>query len=89
MIVAYIDGHRDRFGVEPICRVLSEHGMKIAPSTYYAALKAPVSPAALADAYHVSALIDLSVAFDGVDQVDRTGVHRAGMLPLPNRFSRR
>ena len=59
MIVAYIDGHRDRFGVEPICRVLSEHGMKIAPSTYYAALKVRVSPAALADAYHVNALVDL------------------------------
>lgn len=24
-----------RWGVEPICRVLSEHGIKIAPSTYY------------------------------------------------------
>jgi putative transposase len=27
-----VDGHRDRFGVEPICRVL-----QVAPSTYYAA----------------------------------------------------
>jgi putative transposase len=26
-----------RWGVEPICRVLSEHGLPIAPSTYYAA----------------------------------------------------
>ena len=26
-----------QFGVEPICRVLSEHGCPIAPSTYYAA----------------------------------------------------
>ena len=24
-----------RWGVEPICRVLSEHGCPIAPSTYY------------------------------------------------------
>ena len=24
-----------KFGVEPICRVLTEHGVKIAPSTYY------------------------------------------------------
>jgi len=32
--VAFIDDHRDRFGVEPICRVLTEHGVKIAPSTY-------------------------------------------------------
>jgi putative transposase len=25
-----------RWGVEPICRVLSEHGTPIAPSTFYA-----------------------------------------------------
>jgi transposase InsO family protein len=29
-MVRYVDGHRDRFGVEPICKVLP-----IAPSTYY------------------------------------------------------
>lgn len=32
-------GHREpgglRWGVEPICAVLSEHGLRIAPSTYY------------------------------------------------------
>jgi putative transposase len=33
--VAFIDEHRCRFGVEPICRVLSEHGCKIAPNTYW------------------------------------------------------
>jgi putative transposase len=33
----FIDEHRDRFGgVEPICRVLTEHACKIVPSTYYA-----------------------------------------------------
>ena len=31
MIVSYIDEHRTRFGVEPICKILP-----IAPSTYYA-----------------------------------------------------
>jgi transposase InsO family protein len=31
-MIAYVDEHRDRFGVEPICRVLP-----IAPSTYYQA----------------------------------------------------
>ena len=36
MICAYIDAHKHRFGVEPICRVLSEHAMPIAPSSYYA-----------------------------------------------------
>lgn len=42
MIVDFIRGHRDhredgglRWGVEPICAVLSEHGLPIAPSTYY------------------------------------------------------
>jgi putative transposase len=35
VIVAFIDEHKDRFGVEPICAVLSEHGCPIAPSTYY------------------------------------------------------
>jgi putative transposase len=35
VIVAFINDHKDRFGVEPICRVLTEHGCKIAPSTFY------------------------------------------------------
>jgi hypothetical protein len=33
-VIDYIRLHRDRFGVEPICAVLTEHGIKIAPSTY-------------------------------------------------------
>ena len=33
----FIAGHRGEFGVEPICRVLTEHGCPIAPSTYYQA----------------------------------------------------
>lgn len=43
MVVDYIDAHRDRvvegrkLGVEPICEVLAEAGVQIAPSTYYAA----------------------------------------------------
>jgi putative transposase len=41
--VVFIELHRGRFGVEPICRVLSEHGVKIAPSTYYAARHRPPS----------------------------------------------
>ena len=37
MLVDYIDQHRGRFGVEPICAVLKDAGVQIAPSTYYAA----------------------------------------------------
>lgn len=36
MIVAFIDDHKHEHGVEPICRVLTTHGIPIAPSTYYA-----------------------------------------------------
>ena len=32
----FIDEHRDRFGVAPICAVLTEQGAPIAPSTYHA-----------------------------------------------------
>ncbi|MET9879532.1 IS3 family transposase [Actinacidiphila glaucinigra] len=42
-----MDEHRDRFGgVEPICRVLTAHDCKIAPSTYYAYHKRQATPAA-------------------------------------------
>jgi putative transposase len=37
-MIAYIDAHRDRFGVEPICQLLP-----IAPSTYHAARRRPPS----------------------------------------------
>ena len=50
VVIAFIDQHRDRFGVEPICRVLIEHGCKIAPSGYYARKKRPVSARASRDA---------------------------------------
>jgi putative transposase len=43
-MIAYIDANRDRFGVEPICRVLP-----IAPSTYYHATRRPASARALRD----------------------------------------
>jgi putative transposase len=41
--VDYIDRHREKFGVVPICRVLTEHGMPIAPSTFYDALRRQAS----------------------------------------------
>ena len=36
LVVPFIDGHQERFGVAPICYVLREHSCRIAPSTYYA-----------------------------------------------------
>ena len=43
--MSFIDAHRDRFGVEPICRVL-----QVAPSVYYAHKRRPPSARALRDA---------------------------------------
>jgi putative transposase len=43
-MIAYIDANRDRFGVESICQVLP-----IAPSTYHAAKRRPLSARALRD----------------------------------------
>ncbi|WP_229911462.1 IS3 family transposase [Streptomyces aurantiogriseus] len=49
-LVAFIDAHRQMFGVEPICRVLTSHGLKIATSTYYAAKNRAPSARAVRDA---------------------------------------
>lgn len=59
MIVDYIDGHRDEFGVEPICRAL-----QVAPSSYYAAKRRQVEPSAraLRDTVMMQILLALWVA---------------------------
>jgi putative transposase len=62
VIIAYIDAHRDEFGVEPICRVLTEHGCKIAPSTYHASKTRPASARAVRDAAMMQILMVLWVA---------------------------
>ncbi len=65
MVVDYIDAHRDRvvqgkkLGVEPICEVLRDTGVQIAPSTYYAARARPPSARAARDAELVE---DIKVA---------------------------
>ncbi|MGI5461100.1 IS3 family transposase [Streptomyces sp. CA-249302] len=48
--VAFIDAHREVFGVEPISRVLTSHGLKIATSTYHAAGNRAPSTRTLRDA---------------------------------------
>ncbi|WP_299572238.1 hypothetical protein [uncultured Williamsia sp.] len=50
VVVQFTDDHRARFGVEPICRVLTEHGVPIAPSGYYAFKTRPACARTLADA---------------------------------------
>ncbi|RYF56847.1 MAG: IS3 family transposase [Comamonadaceae bacterium] len=63
VIVDYIDVYRSRFGVDPICTVLTEHGISIAPSTYYKAKQhGRISNTELADAYAANAVHAVFVA---------------------------
>ena len=47
--MAFIDAHRAEFGVEPICDVLGEHGVGIAPNTYHVARNRPPSARSIRD----------------------------------------
>lgn len=49
MICSYIHEHKCEFGVEPICGVLREAGIQIAPSTYYARQQRTPSARAVRD----------------------------------------
>ena len=49
-MIEFIDREKQRFGIEPICRVLTAHDCKIAPSTYYARKTRPLSARAVQDA---------------------------------------
>jgi putative transposase len=49
VVVEFIDAYKTRFGVVPICRVLSQHHCGIAPSSYYAYRSRPPSARALSD----------------------------------------
>ncbi len=82
MIVAYIDEYKARFGVEPICRVLSEHGILIAPSTYYAYRNVGgVSKADWDDAHLANRLVDIWRANRSVYGVEKlaAAARRAGL----------
>jgi putative transposase len=75
-MIAYIDANRDRFGVEPICRVLP-----IAPSTYYAASRRPASARAVRDAQLKGEIARVHAEHFGVygarkvwRQLDREGI---------------
>ncbi|MGJ0205189.1 IS3 family transposase [Leucobacter sp. gxy201] len=60
-MIDYVREHRERFGVEPILTVLAEHGIGVAPSTYYAHAARGFGPSSrdLDEAYVANALYDL------------------------------
>lgn len=47
--MAFIDQHREKFGADPICDVLREHGVGIAPNTFHVAKNPPQSARAVRD----------------------------------------
>ncbi|MDA4893423.1 IS3 family transposase [Streptomyces sp. MS2A] len=80
-LVAFIDAHRQVFGVEPICRVLTGHGLKIATSTYYAAKSRTPSTRAVRDAElkaHINRVHTDNFSVYGVRKVWRQ-LHREGI----------
>jgi putative transposase len=80
VIIDYIDSYRDRFGVEPICQVLAEHDMAIAPSTYHAHKACPVSDADWGDAHMANTALDLWRANRSLYGADKlaTAMRKAG-----------
>ena len=83
-MIAFIDAHRERFGVEPICRVLTEHGCKIAPNTYWVARRRPPSKRASRDAelvVEIRRVYDENLFVYGADkvwaQLNREGIRVA------------
>jgi putative transposase len=59
VVVRFIDAVKEQFGVEPVCRVLSQFVCKIAPSTYYAAKARPPSARQLRDEKIKEVLLEL------------------------------
>lgn len=62
----FIREHKEVFGVEPICRVLSEHDCLIAPSTYYDAARRPLPARARRDEHLRAAIVRVHEANYGV-----------------------
>lgn len=62
-MIDYVRAHADQFGARPILAVLNEHGIGIAPSTYYAHAVRDFGPtdAELVDAYAANELYRLWV----------------------------
>jgi putative transposase len=87
--VAFIDEIRVRFGVEPVCRVLSEHGVRIAPRTYYAHRSRPASArsrrdaAVLAEVQRVHGDPDLGRGLYGVRKVHAQLAREGGVDGRP------
>ncbi len=63
----YIDEHKQKFGVEPICQVLTSSGWPIASSTYRAACRRLPSARTRRDAWLTERIRLVHAAHHGVD----------------------
>jgi putative transposase len=75
-MIAYIDRNKDRYGVEPICRVLP-----IAPSTYHDAHSRPASARAVRDSKLRAEIARVQAGHFGVDRARKVWrqLHREGI----------
>ncbi len=82
MIVDYLDEHQERFGVEPVCAVLKDAGVQIAPSTYYAAKTRPPSARSTSDVTTTTLIEQVHADNFGVYGVRKihAELHRRGHL---------
>ncbi|WP_457205931.1 IS3 family transposase [Nocardioides sp. P5_C9_2] len=80
LLVDYIDEHREEFGVEPICTVLRQAGMPIAPRSYHAARARPPSARAVSDVQHLVVIRKVHQDNSGVYGVRKmhAELHRRG-----------
>jgi putative transposase len=87
VVVDYIDTHRDRIvegrelGVEPICAVLREAGVQIAPSTYYATKNRTPSARERRDTKLTKEIIRVHTDNLGVYGAAKSGTNSSGKAP--------
>jgi len=77
-MIDYIDGNKDEFGVEPICRELP-----IAPQIYYAARNRPPLKRAVSDEETAVKINPVHGRAGLMSREGLRGVSRAGNCPRP------
>ena len=66
VLVMFISKHKDAFGVEPVCRVLTGSGWQIAPGTYYAAVRRLPPARAVRDAQILAGIRQMRAEYEEV-----------------------
>jgi hypothetical protein len=86
MIIDYVERYKYLFGVEPICTTLTDAGVPIAPSTFYAARTRPPSARAVRDEDLKAVIVRVhgeNYGVYGIRKNARTAQPRRGTRRLP------